>query len=848
MKKTFRKTIASIMAIILLLSSFSAVLTASAEEYASGYYTYTVLNEEATITECDTDISGAVVIPSTLGGYPVKTIATRAFFGCEKITNLTIPSGIVLKLEAFSGCSSLKSLVVGEGVYIGERAFSSCEALETIVLADNVATDDSAFQWCTSLETVVGEDNVNIGYSAFWKSDNIKTVKFGANATIGENCFDDNSSLETAMFAENAKIGDSAFFECVNLNKLVLGDNAEIGAYAFKGCYNLDNVTYGRNPSIGYAAFQSCRKLPNNLVLEGNVTIGDQAFYECDSLLSVSLPDGAVIGEHAFAWSDNISTVTVGDDVTIKNYAFDECYKINEVVIGNNTVIGEGVFQNTKNVSIGNNAVIGVMAFNDATSLTSVLIGDDAVIGDYAFYYKETLVNLTIGDRATVGENAFYYCSGLENVDIGTCKAIEDSGFYGCSGIEYILFEDNATIGGFALYDCPDLIYVHIPSTVTDIGGSILEYNTSAYICSDNTSCYAKTYADDNEFIFKLCNHSGSNPEIPEEPEVPDDESIASGTCGELDWVIDKDGVLTVSGTGAVPDYPEGSSNAPWYQYRDLITKIVISNGVTVIGISAFRGLIAVIEIYISASVNEIRDGAFSQCESLLNIIVDLQNAHYSSDGYGVLFNKNKTLLIQYPTGSIRNSYTVPATVIEICDWAFSYCKYIFTIIIGTNVLTIGNNVFKLCINLRNVYYAGNKEQWERIVIGGEGNDPLFNSSFGWNADDVEITVFINTPSKTTVNYGDTLVLTLNEFEVPSGMKIEWVVEGSGVEVDVRNNGKVCLLTSAANGEVRVTVKLIDSNNSQKTFDEITITSRAGFFQKLISFFKNLFGINRVFY
>lgn len=113
----------------------------------------------------------------------------------------------------------------------------------------------------------------------------------------------------------------------------------------------------------------------------------------------------------------------------------------------------------------------------------------------------------------------------------------------------------------------------------------------------------------------------------------------------------------------------------------------------------------------------------------------------------------------------------------------------------------------------------------------------------------------INKTSTTKINFGDTLVLQLAEIELPNGYTVEWFVEGAGVSTSVSEDGLECRVTSIANGNATISAKLVDSEENvvtnadgEEIFDEITITSKAGFWQQLVSFFKNLFGINRVIY
>ncbi len=153
-----------------------------------------------------------------------------------------------------------------------------------------------------------------------------------------------------------------------------------------------------------------------------------------------------------------------------------------------------------------------------------------------------------------------------------------------------------------------------------------------------------------------------------------------SGKCGDnLTWMLDEEGVLSISGTGemyTMSDYDD----APWYSISRLIRKVVINNGVLSIG-----------------------DTAFMNCPNLTNITVSENNSKFSSDKYGVLFNKDKTVLIHYPAGNTRTFYEIPNHVTSIDKSAFSNCYNLTNVIISDSVTSIGNTAFYYCYNLTNI-------------------------------------------------------------------------------------------------------------------------------------------------
>ena len=179
---------------------------------------------------------------------------------------------------------------------------------------------------------------------------------------------------------------------------------------------------------------------------------------------------------------------------------------------------------------------------------------------------------------------------------------------------------------------------------------------------------------------------------------------VDSGTCGangsNLTWTLDSKGVLTISGRGGMRDY--GASDAPWYDSRSRVKSAVIAEGVTSIGDSAFCNCTSLTSVTIPNSVTSIGDGAFASCTSLTGIRVTEGNSHYSSDASGVLFNKDKTTLVQCP-GAFSGSYAIPDSVTSIGKFAFEGCTSLTSVTIPNSVTSIGSDAFQGCTSLTSV-------------------------------------------------------------------------------------------------------------------------------------------------
>ena len=103
---------------------------------------------------------------------------------------------------------------------------------------------------------------------------------------------------------------------------------------------------------------------------------------------------------------------------------------------------------------------------------------------------------------------------------------------------------------------------------------------------------------------------------------------VANGECGangnNATWTLDSDGVLTISGTGAIANYSWWSTErAPWRDYRKTdIKKIVVEEGITTIGRYAFYECAAVTEVSVADSVTTLVGRAFSGCTSLKELVI----------------------------------------------------------------------------------------------------------------------------------------------------------------------------------------------------------------------------------
>lgn len=573
---------------------------------------------------------------------------------------------------------SITQVIVEEGVTsIGDNSFRNSPVLTSAVLSSSVASiGECAFGDCDKLVSVEADtDNphyASIDGILFDKKQNTlliypagKTAKTytipnGVTA-VGDYAFYSCDKLKSVTLPSSVKeIGSCAFRICESLITVNASEGlTSIADYAFAGCSYLtafdtpDTVT-----DIGPYAFSSCTMLKSVTLPDSLTNIGEFAFYSCDSLDNIQIPDSITsLNDGVFGWCDSLTSVIIPENVTsIGYYAFGSCQALTSIVIfGDVESIGEYAFGGCSSLAwiAINNPDCSIYDSEETIYSNAVIYGHEgSTTQSYAEQYGRRfyeLVSATCGDGVTwiLAENGVMTISGAgaikdyywdlpddalwnENEDNVTEINIENGitaigafAFKDFANLSYISIPDSVTsISEYAFCGCKSLPFITIPESVTSIGdyafgrcerlGSVTIENPDCEIYDSEDTIYSGAV---------IYGYEGSTAESYAEKYGREFVTLGKGSCGKnLTWKY-LDGVLTISGTGAMTDF-SNASEQPWYRYRDRITEVIIGEGVTSIGYCAFRYCDKITSVTIPESMKSIGTWGFGNCYSLSSVII----------------------------------------------------------------------------------------------------------------------------------------------------------------------------------------------------------------------------------
>ncbi len=657
----------------------------------------------------------SVTIPDS-----ITSIERCAFSGCTGLISVTIPGSVTnLGAEVFSGCTGLTSVTISDGVTdIGFSTFSGCTSLTSVTIPDSVTgIGGYTFSGCTGLTSVTMPDSVtSIGPYTFSGCTGLTSVTIPNSVkSIGVHAFSGCMGLTSVTILDGVVgIREGAFRDCTALTSVTIPESIiGIESGAFSGCtklteisvdatntwyFSLEGVLFARTEIISYPA----GKAQSHYIVPDIVTsIDDEAFFGCTGLTSVTIPDSVTsIGSSAFYGCTGLTSVTIPDSVTsIGSSAFYGCTGLTSVTIPDGvTSIGDYAFYGCKgltSVTIPDSVTtISNRAFYGCTGLTSVTIPDSVTsIGEYAFRNCESLTTVNWNAVNVISYPSFYSnpfrnagtnSDGLAVVFGNGVEIIPERAFYECTDLTSVTMSNGVTsIGNYAFSYCTGLMSVAIPDSVTSIGSSAFSG------CAGLESIYFLGTSQQWESI-EIGSYNSS---------LTDATIYCLDGEHQLEFEISNNVLTSYTGDEV-----------------DLIIPDVVY-GVMIKGIAkdAFNACSQIESITIPDTVTNISSYAFDGLINLKSITVDEGNESYSSAD-GVLFNKDQTVLVSFPSAK-RGDYIIPETVTEIDYHAFNNTEGLTRVTIPESVVTIKDSAFVNCSNLKNIYWNAANVQDNHPII-----------------------------------------------------------------------------------------------------------------------------------
>lgn len=545
---------------------------------------------------------------------------------------------------------------------------------------------------------------------ANWDTNGDGELSYGEAAAVKDlgNAFQINRDImsfdELQYFTGLKSIGYGVFMGCSGLTSITIPSSVtSIGESVFRGCSSLRNITVDEGNST-YDSRNNCNAIietttntlivgcQNTVIPNGVISIGNYAFEGCSGLTGITIPEGVTsIGSSAFSFCTNLTSVSIPSSVTsIGEDAFYGCSRLAKVIVPDIAAWCGISFGG----SSANPLYFAKHIYSDEnTEITDLVIPSSVTsIDDYAFCNCSSLTSVTISeDVMSIGLHAFEGCSGLTSITVD-----DGNGFYdsrnNCNAIietatntlilgclNTVIPESVTGIGDYVFSGRTDLMSVSIPEGVTSIGN---------YAFSGCSNLQSINLPPNLEFI---------------------------GRCAF-----------------------DGCAN---------IMDFNIPNTVTHIGGNAFGGT-GITTLTIPKSVIEIEpNGSYGyspavECTKLESIFVEEGNPAFVSEN-GVLFNKDKTILMCYPAGKSDEKYIMPNTVTIVGASAFSGNKHLTAVTLSSNLEIIGSSAFIWCSGLRDIYcyIIPDESAPERLGFGYQTN--VFLLSRDWWENPIVLTLHV---------------------------------------------------------------------------------------------------------
>ncbi|MDY0276709.1 MAG: leucine-rich repeat protein [Acholeplasma sp.] len=617
--------------------------------------------------------------------------------------------------------NSLRSISVTSMDRIPAYTFKEIKYVENLVLPSNLQTiGDGAFTHMLSLKELIVPDSVEfIGRNILFGASHLEhiTLPFLGQSQLAQSPFGylfGYEQYEGSSMANGYHIPEK-------LVSIHVTQAVRIPDYAFFGLDYVEEITLNNEITyIGKSAFAGVRTMKQIVLPEQLTIISETAFSSCYSLESIHIPIKVIsIGDSAFKDNLSLTTITFDDNSELQSIgqnAFESTY-LTTIHIPTNVI------------SIGNNAfhlipsllTIEVNPLNEAyTSINGVLYDKiistlikyprlkhdetfivpstvETILG-FSFYSSRYLVDVYIPSIThTIGNYAFSSSNRLQHVFFNEDSMLENINYAAFESVKSLtnfqIPENVKQIGMYAFSGTDSITSLHIPSSISSINPyafikmSNLE---SISVSPDNLNYQSIDGALYNKdmstlILFPAKNHISS---INISDDVENISEYAFFGTTYLKRVI-------------FSEYSPVTELKSNVFFNSQIEEVILPYQLRIISNAAFFGS-SIKNLWIGPNVEMIYPNSLMKTMYLESIQVDELNMTYVSYD-GVLYTKDKSILIKFPEMKRVNSYTIPKEVLEIEEYAFHENKHIETVNFEENSLLnkVSNYAFLNVLHLK---------------------------------------------------------------------------------------------------------------------------------------------------
>ncbi len=680
----------------------------------------------------------------------LTAIGSYAFYNCTMLESVVIPDGATsIGNYAFYGCAGMKELTVPISAKVTgtpNYTFYSCQNIDKITItkgdgtACNYTVSNSApdtyyayTPWYISgCSTIVIEDGVtSIGSFMFYRCTELTNITIPDSVTsVGDSAFYYCIGLEELTMPVSAKIYNSSetFLSCTNIKTITLTKgNGNAQKYTSSSYYS-ESTYYQYTPwyisqcgtividkgvtSLGYYTFYGCNRI-KDVYCTGDITDW------CNINFDDSYANPMHSGDNLYFGGELVTEITIPTTVTkIGSYAFNTCSYLTAAYFNGTPEQWYAI-----NVGTGNSALTDIITFSsgDRHYYAPGICGANL---KWILYTDGELEIMGTGDMNawTSTSNVPWYKHKGKITSVKISDGVTSIGgyaFYGCLNISGINLPDSITrIGTNAFFGCTGLTVIKLSKNLTNIDKAAFSgcLNLAVARCEMTYDRWAKvTVQADNQCLTDAI-LLGTASEKP---------YLAAGKINDnVTWYLYEDNELYLTGEGNMVNYAS-SSNSPWYNRRDKIKTVVVSDGITGIGKNAFAECDNVNKVYIYGYDVSIANSAFAECydvnihcysgssahayakrNGLTYTLLDGQSAGftvandmvtaYSGDSTSPVIPSGTTAIGSYAfmNNSTITSIVLPNTVTDIYTGAFAGCENLERIVIPESVTTIASTAF----------------------------------------------------------------------------------------------------------------------------------------------------------